>query len=360
VTPIPRAFGASVPNDPFSPNDPEPFSPSDPGSFGPPEPRLFNPDPGSFGLPPDRGPLSPAPPDFARQSPSVFDPRPRDQDPMDQTMPDPTPSSPRFAETAYFPSAASPPTEQRVAASPTPHTDDRERWGVPPPAHRRERQGNRWLIPMLIAVAVLAIGSIGVVAFALGSNDHKSPSKKPPPVALSQVPASPPAGNPSTSPQPSSPAPTSPAPSSPGGAAEASSVNSVLQASAATRQQVVNTDLTTCDGLTAAIPTLQKVVSERQGELQKAQSTDVGQLPSGSDLHTALVGAMQNSLKADQAYLAWATSVKGCSGTPPANANSQTAQTMNGQAGQSKQQFLQLWAPIAQQDNLPAYKDGDI
>lgn len=215
-------------------------------------------------------------------------------------------------------------------------------------------------MPVLVTVAVLAIGSIGAVAFVFGDNGHTAPTKSPHKVALSQLPASPPANAPTTTPKPSSPAPTSPAPSTADGKAEASTVNSVLQASSATRQEVVSTDLTTCTGLTSAIPTLQKVVAERQNELQKAQSADVSQLPGAADLHSALVSAMQNSLKADQAYLAWATSVKGCAGKPPSNADSQNALNMNGQAGQAKQQFLQLWAPIAQQNGFPAYTDTGI
>jgi hypothetical protein len=144
-------------------------------------------------------------------------------------------------------------------------------------------------------------------------------------------------------------------------ATQATAVNSLLDAMANSRSEfaAAMTDAEQCASLDNAIPVIQKVVGERQSELSTAQSLQVDVLPSGAQLKDALTRALQASLDADNAYLSWATSSKGCTGTTPTGSDLDNGnQISTSRATPAKQEFLQLWAPIAQQNNQPT-RDAD-
>ena len=99
---------------------------------------------------------------------------------------------------------------------------------------------------------------------------------------------------------------------------------------------------------------LQQDVSDRQNELNEAQNLSVDALPNGDALKTALVGALQNSLNADNYYLDWANDVGSCSGmTAPSDSNLVAASSASKTAVSYKNQFVALWKHIAQDEGYP-------
>jgi hypothetical protein len=110
--------------------------------------------------------------------------------------------------------------------------------------------------------------------------------------------------------------------------------------------------------VSAGVPGFQQVVRDRQQELAQSKKLTVGQLRDGARLRRSMIAAYQNSLDADQAYLAWAQEVqgRGCgSKIAPLTAHYRAAITANGKAGPAKRQVAGLWRPIANSHGLPTY-----
>ncbi|MDX6430949.1 MAG: hypothetical protein QOE54_3315 [Streptosporangiaceae bacterium] len=152
-----------------------------------------------------------------------------------------------------------------------------------------------------------------------------------------------------------------PAPGASSGIAQAIEVNSVLDDMASSRSELGNamTAAATCSALADALPTIQKVVGERERQLAKAKSLEVSALDSGDRLKDALTRALQASLDADRAYLKWATNAQGCSGDTPSDSDLGRGNSISeNQATPAKEEFLGLWTPIARQEGQPG-RDRD-
>jgi hypothetical protein len=140
-------------------------------------------------------------------------------------------------------------------------------------------------------------------------------------------------------------------------AQQAAAVNQVLKSGRTARGHLPGR-LRTCDDVSAGVSGFQQVVRDRQQELSESKKLTVDQLQNGARLRRSMIAAYQSSLKADQAYLAWAQEIKGrgCgSGIAPLTAHYRAAITANGKAGPAKRQVAGLWRPIASSHGLPAY-----
>ncbi|WP_185792557.1 hypothetical protein [Actinoallomurus bryophytorum] len=142
-----------------------------------------------------------------------------------------------------------------------------------------------------------------------------------------------------------------------GASQQASAVNQILKSGRTARGHLPSR-LRTCDDVAAGVPGFQQVVRDRQQELSQSKSLKVDQLPDGAGLRKSMVAAYQSSLKADQAYLAWAQEVqgRGCGGRiAPLTAHYKDAIAANGKAGPAKRQVIAAWKPIASSHGLPKY-----
>jgi hypothetical protein len=145
------------------------------------------------------------------------------------------------------------------------------------------------------------------------------------------------------------------------GTAQATEVNTLLDDMASSRSELgkAMTSAATCSGLGGALPTIQKVVGEREQQLAKAKTLQVSALDSGDQLKDSLTRALQASLDADRAYLNWANNAQGCSGATPTDSDFDRGNSISdNQATPAKEEFLRLWAPVAKLDQQPA-RDRD-
>jgi hypothetical protein len=152
--------------------------------------------------------------------------------------------------------------------------------------------------------------------------------------------------------------------SGPDGKAQATAIDQLLNASSASRQKLgpALTAVDGCGDLNGAIPTLQQVTTERDGQVKQGQALAVDQLTNGTQLKFALVQALTFSLQADQKFTAWAQAVAaaGCSGHAPHDDNYAAAQTASGSATTNKQQFVALWNPLAATYGLPTRSESTV
>jgi hypothetical protein len=142
-----------------------------------------------------------------------------------------------------------------------------------------------------------------------------------------------------------------------GAAAQAAAVNQILKSGKTARGHLPSR-LRTCDDVAAGVSGFQQVVRDRQQELSQSKGLKVDQLPNGAGLRTSMVAAYQSSLKADQAYLAWAQEIqgRGCGGKiAPLTGHYKAAIAANGKAGPAKRQVVAAWKPIAASHGLPKY-----
>jgi hypothetical protein len=201
--------------------------------------------------------------------------------------------------------------------------------GPPPAGQPAEGQSDKYRkLPLLIsgiAAAVLLGG--GLVYFV---TQGSSGSKDGTPAAKSQPDAS---------------------------ARQAAAANQVLRSGRSARGHLP-ANLRTCDDVSAGVPGFQQVVRDRQQELSQSKKLAVDRLRNGQSLRRSMIAAYENSLAADQAYLAWAQEVqaRGCGGKiAPLTGHYQDAIAANGKAGPAKRHVVALWQPIADNYGLPTY-----
>jgi len=154
---------------------------------------------------------------------------------------------------------------------------------------------------------------------------------------------------------PSSASASSPAASTAAG--QAASVNSLLDSSSVSRQNLETqiSDIRNCANVTSAEGKIQGITNQRQTEYGQAQRLSTGALPNGADLKTDLVQALHFSLIADQDYLAWAKGeLSGCvPGSQSQSAAYADGNVASDQATTAKQNFVALWNPVAPQYGHP-------
>ncbi|RAY11327.1 hypothetical protein DPM19_30350 [Actinomadura craniellae] len=237
-----------------------------------------------------------------------------------------------------------PPAERTTALSPSPwEQPEPEMWRPPPPTRHRHRGrrggGNGYAIAGAVGVVLLFAIAAAIVLWPSGSE-------------------TPPATDPATG-----VAPSAGASAADDSRTQAEAINTLLDDMAGSRSELARamTDAQRCSGLEGAIPTLQKVVEDRERQLGEAEGLAVGALAEGERLKSALTRSLRASLDADRAYVRWAEAERGCTGATPANAHlARGGRLSTGEATPAKREFLELWAPIAREQGQPPRNEDQI
>jgi hypothetical protein len=351
----PQSLGAEAwPPEPWRPEpqqgDPAPAQPwlpepAYPGDQHPAGPPATGPEPPPAGPPPAQ-PWKPEP----------WKPEPWKPEPWrpESAGPGPTPWEPGSLGTEALPSdqpwrvdpaAAGAPNAPTVAEGHLPPAPEAPVPWRPPPEPKRRTA------PLLIgAWAIVMVAAVVAAGIAFWPTGDPSPqgTVSPQSVVSSQG---------SVSPETAVAAPLDGG----GGTAQATEVNSVLDDMAGSRSELgaALQDAAQCATLAGALPTIQKVVGEREQQLAKAKDLQVDALDAGDQLKDALTRALQASLDADHAYQAWAEGAQGCTGDTPTDADYERGNNISeNQATPAKEEFLGLWTPIAQQEHQPT-RDKD-
>jgi hypothetical protein len=92
------------------------------------------------------------------------------------------------------------------------------------------------------------------------------------------------------------------------GSDQAAAMNSLLQDSSGSRVSVDSNvkKVQNCSDVPDGTSGLQRVVSERRTELSQANNLSTDAMPNGAALKSDLIGAIKNSLAADNDFLSWA------------------------------------------------------
>jgi serine/threonine protein kinase len=220
-----------------------------------------------------------------------------------------------------------------------------------PPQSGRGRRPS-WLLPVLVMGALIIAAAVAITIL-LTSNNSATPTAKNSPT-------------PSTSTRPSqsqtpSPTPSASAPSDAQRQA-ATALDSLLTDSAQNRANVVAAvaSVQNCGDPAGAATTLTQAANDRQAELNRLQGLDLSAFGGSGRLVSTLTSALDHSQAADQAFAAWATASEGCSGAAPHDSNYSAASDASTAATTSKQQFVDLWNPIAQKYGLGVRQPSDI
>ncbi|HEY8479440.1 MAG TPA: hypothetical protein VIL71_06365 [Spirillospora sp.] len=258
---------------------------------------------------------------------------------------EPPPDSTSLYETNYDPAYGSP-TDHTVPAAPpgddapkpaveethtvlSPEPWAQQIWQPPPPPKKSK-------LPYFLAAAggVLLIGlALAIVFWPSGSPQSQSAQ---------------PAGE-APSVQQESPAPeqTPGAAQTDAGDAEgqAKAVDALLNEMATARSELGSIVAAGCP-----TPGMRRILSMREEQLAKARNLEVSALDNGARLKDALVRALEASAESNRRYLAAAP------GCPPET----RVADVNQRASAAKNEFLGLWAPIAEQAGLIARSESDI
>jgi serine/threonine protein kinase len=226
-------------------------------------------------------------------------------------------------------------------------------YGSAGPQNRRDgRHG--LLLPLVVMGVLLVAAAIGVIILAT-SNNHAAP--------IAHESTTPSGAGPTTGTSTSASAgPSASASGSDAQSQAASTLDSLLTDSSANRANVIAAVAATesCQDPTGAAATLTEAANDRAAELQRLQTLDLSALNGSDQLVGALTSALDHSQAADQAFAAWATAAEGCSGAAPQDSNFAAASAASTAATASKQQFVNLWNPIASQFGLTVRQTSDI
>jgi hypothetical protein len=192
------------------------------------------------------------------------------------------------------------------------------------------------LIAMIIGVALGAVAAVGIAVWPSGDRAATTPDS---------------AGSAAQSGDASG-APNSTA------HAQATAIDGLLDEMTATRSTLVPAigDAARCDGIDDAIGRLERARKERQDQLDKAKALKVDALLDGPDLRETLTRAAGYSLDADKAFLAWAKANQGCTDAKtPRDDNFERGRRLStDHATPEKENFVELWNPVARDEGLPA------
>jgi serine/threonine protein kinase len=241
--------------------------------------------------------------------------------------------------TTHLPNEAPPPPPPYPARSYAPLT--------PAPRRRGSRPG--WLLPLAVMGVLVLAAAIAITILATSDNSS-TPTAHSSPTPTQRA-------SPTTS--------ASPSLSASGSNVQrqaASALDSLLADSSRNRANVVAAVASagSCQDPAGAAATLTQAADDRAAELQRLQTLDLSALPGSNQLVSALTSALDHSQAADQSFAAWATASEGCSGSAPHDSNYAAASAASTAATTSKQQFVNLWNPIAQPFGLTIRQTSDI
>jgi len=120
--------------------------------------------------------------------------------------------------------------------------------------------------------------------------------------------------------------------------------------------------IASCGDLVSAEATLNAAQLSRQGLLSQLTDSSFSQLPQSAALLGALSSAWQNSAESDGSYAQWAADEQsnGCVPNNTSDSNYQAAQVTDRQATTAKQQFTNMWNPIATSLGLQTWQPSQL
>jgi len=133
---------------------------------------------------------------------------------------------------------------------------------------------------------------------------------------------------------------------------QAAGINSLLSSGTGTNAQLSGAlaEADDCADVAGSVSELTQIRDQRRSEFEQARTAAVSLLPGGSRLKLDLTRALWYSLLADDAYLTWAAR----QGQGPCRDGSEPLLAdLNREATSFKDQFTQLWNPIASRHELP-------
>jgi hypothetical protein len=195
--------------------------------------------------------------------------------------------------------------------------------------------GNRMpLMAALIVVAMLAAVAAAVILYR-GGDDPPPPAAQ---VATTTAAAQ----------------PTDPPPATVDGAAgpgQARVVDALLDRSISSRNKLNQAieRVNRCADLSGALSDMRAVGDERRAQLDEIGGADLSALPNGEALRSTWRTALQSSLDADEAYVAWAEPAvsNGCAKSGNRTADYRRGTSASTRAGAAKNAFLAEWNPVA-------------
>jgi len=150
------------------------------------------------------------------------------------------------------------------------------------------------------------------------------------------------------------------------GQQEASDLNDLLDRSAEQRKRVaaLTGQVSRCESLSSASQDLQDLASDRQNLVDELGQMDLSDLPNSDTLTVDLEDALDASRDSDRNYADWADEAgdAGCpSGGPaPHTTAYRAAQFTDELATESKEEFVNLWNPIASTYGFPERSAREI
>ncbi|MGK5555819.1 hypothetical protein ACSNOI_29790 [Actinomadura kijaniata] len=219
------------------------------------------------------------------------------------------------------------PGETSISLSPEPW-DEPPIWQPPQPARRRDVK-----LYLLIAVGAVALAAVATLIVVWPSGDDRGgPGTGAQPQQTSQTPTGDDTGTP--------PDDTTSTAASGDAAQQARAVDGLLSEMASTRSQLqpIAGD---CDR-----SGLGRIASQRQAQLDRARSMRFDKLPSGPQMQSALVRALEASVESSRTRQS-----EGCPATPLPADNRATS---------AKQEFIGYWNSVAAEHDLPSRSEGDI
>jgi eukaryotic-like serine/threonine-protein kinase len=212
----------------------------------------------------------------------------------------------------------------------------------------------RWPAPVRAFGIVLALAAaiVAIILLALNIGSHPSPA------ALSTT--SPPATASSATSSPH----TSASASGQAKSAQATQINYLLGASAATKRPLATAlqDVRNCNDVSSAITTIRAVAQRYGTEYGMATRLSTGQLPNGAALKNDLIDAYYRSAVADYYFVEWAQyrQAAGCGSSTSATAAYNAGRATRAKAITAKDAFVRLWNPAAKSEGLPSRSGNDI
>jgi hypothetical protein len=120
-------------------------------------------------------------------------------------------------------------------------------------------------------------------------------------------------------------------------------------------------DVGACTHINADVSELQQITSQRASEYNQAKALQTDAIPNGAVLKSELIQALGISLRDDKAYLGWARQQQTTSCTTGTNSRFYLqTKSLDPQATNAKQTFVDTWTPIADKYHLQIFQSNQI
>jgi hypothetical protein len=144
---------------------------------------------------------------------------------------------------------------------------------------------------------------------------------------------------------------------------QASAVTNLLDSSGAARKSLAGAvgDVRNCKSLPVSVTRIRRVVNQRSTENKQAAALTMSALTNGAAVKADLIKALHDSLSADRDYLIWARQQLHSGCKPAARSKAYSAAfSADSQAATSKQEFVQVWNPLAAKYGARQETPGNI